>query len=107
MQFHRKLFLNILGIYHGNVPQIFHEHKFARREVSLIEDIQDTSLKHLIRQFGKVQINVKNSISCHAETPQNASVTRTDGVGFESERVSNENETNSDMSPLPYQDSIA
>ena len=107
MEFHWKLLPNILGIYHGNVTQVFHEHKFALREGSSIEDIQDTSLKHLVRQFGKVQTNAKNLISCLVETPQNASVISTDGVGFESERVSNENETNSDMSPLPYQSSIA
>ena len=28
--FHRERFLNIPGIYHGNVPQIFHQHIFAR-----------------------------------------------------------------------------
>ena len=28
-EFHRELFPNITGIYHGNVPQIFHEHIFA------------------------------------------------------------------------------
>ena len=28
--FHSKLLRNIPGIYHGNVPLIFHEHIFAR-----------------------------------------------------------------------------
>ena len=29
-EFHRELFPNIPGIYHGNVPRIFHEHIFVR-----------------------------------------------------------------------------
>ena len=29
-EFHRDIFLNISGIYHGNAPGIFHEHIFAR-----------------------------------------------------------------------------
>ena len=29
-EFHRELFPNIPGIYHGYVPRIFHEHIFAR-----------------------------------------------------------------------------
>ena len=29
-EFQGELFLNIPGIYHGNVPRIFHEHIFAR-----------------------------------------------------------------------------
>ena len=29
-EFHSELFPNILGLYHGNVPRIFHEHIVAR-----------------------------------------------------------------------------
>ena len=29
-EFHRELFPNTPGIYHGNVPRKFHEHIFAR-----------------------------------------------------------------------------
>ena len=29
-EFHSERFRNIPGIYHGNVPRIFHEHIFAR-----------------------------------------------------------------------------
>ena len=35
-QFLWALFLNIPGIYHGNVPRIFHEYIFARREASTL-----------------------------------------------------------------------
>ena len=34
-EFHRELFPNIPGIYHGNVPRIFHEHIFARSVATL------------------------------------------------------------------------
>ena len=30
LEFHTELFPNILGISHGNVPRIFHEHIFTR-----------------------------------------------------------------------------
>ena len=29
LEFHRKLFPNILGIYHGNVPQVFYKYIFV------------------------------------------------------------------------------
>ena len=38
-EFHRELFPNILGIYHGNVPQIFPKHIFARWESSINNSI--------------------------------------------------------------------
>ena len=34
-----KLFPNILGIYHGNVPRIFHEHIFTRWVISSAEQL--------------------------------------------------------------------
>ena len=72
---------------------------------SSIEDIQYTGLEHLIRQFNSEQINADTFISCDEEILENAPAISTDGVGFESERVANKNQTISDV--LPYEDSIA
>ena len=33
LECHRERFPNIQGIYHGNVPQLFHKYIFARWEV--------------------------------------------------------------------------
>ena len=33
LEFYRERFPNIAGIYHGNAPQLFHKHIFARWEV--------------------------------------------------------------------------
>ena len=35
-EFHKELFPNILGIYPGNVPRIFHEHIFAGWDMDYI-----------------------------------------------------------------------
>ena len=39
-EFHRELFPDIPGIYHGYVPRIFHEHIFARQGVTLPKQIK-------------------------------------------------------------------
>ena len=72
---------------------------------SSIEDIQYTGPEHLIRQFNSKQINADTLISCDEEILENAPVISTDDVGFESEGVTNKNQTISDVSP--YEDSIA